>query len=160
MKTVLYSADTDPGRFLDFAQNCFDETLASSWSSEGIETFRSFLDRIRIFPAFRFFEASEGTETAGILVSDNDLSHVILLFVSPRFQKKGVGSSLIECFERASAQNGYTVNADPSAVGFYAKNGFSAVTGTAETKEGITTVKMFKKKSRETSRDNSADDRT
>jgi GNAT superfamily N-acetyltransferase len=135
-------------RLVDFTKDCFDRSLKSGWSDEGVNSFYAFLDNVRIFPSFRFFEAfdEQNHKTLGVLATDNEMSHIMLLFVSPEHRKRGIGRSLIRFAENLTEQRGFTVNAEPTAVDFYIKNGFSKVREKPDEKDGIVTVRMYKKK--------------
>ena len=134
-------------RLVDFTKDCFDRSLKSGWSIEGVNSFYSFLDNVRIFPSFRFFEAfdEQKYETAGVLATDSEMSHILLLFVAPEHRKRGIGRKLLDLAEALTEQPGFTVNAEPTAVDFYIKNGFTKVRETPDEKDGIVTVRMFKK---------------
>ncbi|MBP5781515.1 MAG: GNAT family N-acetyltransferase [Clostridia bacterium] len=141
---------TDPflstGSDLAFVKQVFELTLAADWTAEGRETFARLIEAAAVFPLFRYFRAYDESagRVAGVLAADNDLSHISLLFVHPDYMKHGVGSSLIRLAEQATTQRGLTVNAEPTAAQFYEKNGFRPCTGALETRDGITTLRMFK----------------
>ncbi len=134
------------GSDLAFVKQVFELTLAGGWTQEGRDTFARLIEAAAVFPMFRYFRAYDEVlkRTAGVLASDNELSHISLLFVHPDYMGQGIGSRLIRLAERATTQRGLTVNAEPTAVTFYEKNGFRACTGAFETRDGITTLRMFK----------------
>lgn len=145
---LVYAVDskTDTGSDLAFVKRVFEETLAPGWTAEGRKTFDGLIEAARLFPMFRYFEAYDELENrlAGVLAADNELSHISLLFIHPEYARRGVGTALLRLVERATAQPGLTVNAEPTAVPFYVKNGFVPTTGVNETRDGITTLRMFK----------------
>ncbi len=139
--------DKDIDRALNFARECFDATIKKYWSSEGIDTFYSLIRSMRTFPGFVFYESIDESDgrTLGLIAADSNISHIYLLFVSPDQQKKGIGTSLLKYAENISTEIGMTVNAEPTAVGFYELNGFKPVKDEFDLKDGIRTLKMFKK---------------
>lgn len=164
-----HNDDVDHERLLDFVEYEFNMTLAESWSDEGRHTFGELIKHAKIFPAFNYYEAFDDVKgkTAGVLAVDKGFSHVTLLFVDKKYSRRGIGSKLLSFLERDCTCGGLTVNAEPSAVGFYLKAGFRPVRpgtdglGEIDEKDGIRTVRMFKKIKRQTRKPAaSADDRT
>ena len=153
---LVYAVDPRPaaagarilstGSDLVFVKQVFELTLAEGWTAEGRGTFARLIEAAEVFPMFRYFRAYDEAagRLAGVLAADNELSHVSLLFVHPDYMRKGVGSALIRALVRATPQAGLTVNAEPSAVLFYEKNGFTPCTGVFDTRDGITTLRMFR----------------
>lgn len=145
--------DADPAPLLEFVRDVFDRSLAPYYSDEGKATFANFLENARIFPTFRYFEAVDDVKgrTAGVLAADNELSHISLLFVDTKYRRKGIGRRLVEMAASASSAGGLTVNAEPTAVGFYQSVGFRLVDpgpdgkGVVNEKDGIRTVRLFLK---------------
>lgn len=73
-------------------------------------------------------------------------THVSMLFVKGEYQGQGVGSMLLAQAEQLGRQHGaqrLTVNAAPSAVGFYANRGF-VPQGPEQVQEGMRFTPMVK----------------
>ena len=164
----------DPSGALDFVLNVFQKSLAHTWTEEGINTFKNLIEHARILPVFRYFEAYDDIrgKTVGILAADSTLSHLSLLFVDAAYRSRGIGKRLVEMLERETSSIGLSVNAEPSAFPFYLKIGFHPVntgpdgSGVIDEKDGIRSVKLYKKLKRDKNKGQvftpaaSADDRT
>ncbi len=115
--------------------NVFLEFEAPDYSSQGIKTFRNFLEDAHALSQLTFFGAYEGGALAGVIALRNN-RHISLFFVEKAFQHKGIGKAL---FQQAIGQcqgKHMTVNSSPYAVAIYAKLGFTA-TGPEQLQDGI-----------------------
>ncbi len=117
---------------------------APDYCREGIDNFRKFLVDETLYKLFlnkyyRIFAFLEDDRIEGVASVRNE-NHISLLFVNGDFQKRGVGTALLDyvrlfCHEY-EGKDSMTVNAAPFAVDFYRKYGFSDTGGSQET-DGI-----------------------
>ena len=117
---------------------------APDYNMEGIDNFRDFLVDEQLYKMFlnrqyRIFAFYENDRIEGVASVRNE-NHISLLFVSSDYQKRGVGTALLNyvrlfCNEY-EGRDSMTVNAAPYAVDFYRKYGFSD-TGEAKETDGI-----------------------
>ena len=118
-------------------------------SLEGMTTFRDLVEPLSLqMNSFAgdvmFYGAFEGEKLVGAGAL-KDKKHVLLLYVLPQEQKRGVGSRLLTKLLSLTDEPDVTVNAAPDAVPFYEKNGFSAVAA-PQIKDGIRFVPMIRKR--------------
>ena len=154
------------------AWRVFSEFEAPSYGEQGTKSFLDFISGNTLknvflhgkYPVFLAIDEESG-RIIGV-ISLREHNHISLLFVDSAYQKNGVGTALIkrageyvrtdneearhdrnkpEEYRYFRAKGGIlTVNAAPSAVGFYKKNGF-VVTGDEKENDGIKYIPMFKK---------------
>lgn len=102
------------------------------YNEEGIESFRDFvsdqnLKKLFLEGAYQMFLAFCRDRIIGLITLRSGC-HISLLFVDHKYQKKGVGSALVEylsdylLYEKKIDY--LTVDAAPSAIDFYRKIGF------------------------------------
>ena len=102
-------------------------------------------ERERIGNGYRYYVAEVGGRLAGVAAMRDD-AHLYRLFVSARFQRRGIGrmlwlKALADCRKRLGAR-AVTVNASACAVPVYRRLGFVA-TGPAQAKgPGVVTTPM------------------
>ena len=115
-------------------------SVAPSLSAQGVETFRvtasaeSFLKRSKDGNIILVFE--ESGEINGV-VELKDGRHIVMLFVKPALQNKGVGRTLISAVMAYARSDIITVNASLNAVPAYIRYGF-ACAGSVGEKSGLT----------------------
>lgn len=133
---------------MGLAWRVFLKYVAPGYSEEGINSFRDFLTDNELYHMFtagsyRLF----GTFDAGRMIGMITLrggQHISLLFVDEKYQRRGIGASLIQVagqYACGKAGGRLTVNAAPDAVGFYHRVGFLD-TDTERIAEGIRYVPM------------------
>lgn len=86
-------------------------------------------ERARMREGYRYHVAEIGGRLAGVVATRDD-SHVYRLFVSARFQRRGVGRALWrkalgDCRKRAGTRR-FTLNASAFALPVYRRLGFAA----------------------------------
>ncbi len=128
----------------------FSEYVAPGYSSEGIETFRKFIQTEELAKSLdsgRFFILGcfDKEKLVG-LVAVMDLYHISLLFVDKLYHRRGIARELLvnavhRCVEGNPKLAELTVNSSPYAVEIYKKLGFE-VTGEQTIKNGITFTPM------------------
>jgi len=102
-------------------------------------------ERARILEGYRYHVAEADGRVVGVVAMRDD-SHLYRLFVSARFQRRGIAralwrKTLADCRRRAGTRR-VTVNASACAVPVYRRLGFVA-TGRAQTKgPGVVTTPM------------------
>ena len=127
----------------------FLEFDAPDYGMEGINNFRKFLTDETLYKMYlngyyRVIGYFEDDRIEGV-ASIRNSNHISLLFVNRRYQKRGIGTSLLNylcgyCVEYED-QEEITVNSSPYAVDFYRKYGFRE-TGPARESKGITYTPM------------------
>jgi|GEM_PF-367178 len=131
----------------------FSEFVAPGYSSEGIETFRSFIqgeELKKATEAGKFFTICcwDGETLAGS-ITVRDGNHIALLFVRKSHHRRGIAKGLFartmeKCLELMPHLTEITVNSSPYAVDIYKRLGFSAV-GEQTTMNGITCIPLSMK---------------
>ncbi len=106
---------------------------APDYSQEGIDNFRKFLVDETLYKLFlnknyRIFAFLDNDRIEGVASVRNE-NHISLLFVSDEYQKRGVGTALLNYVrmfcQEYEGKDSMTVNAAPFAVDFYRKYGFT-----------------------------------
>lgn len=115
-------------------------------SLEGMTTFRDLVAPLSLqmnaFAGDVLFYGAFDRETMVGVGAVKDASHVLLLYVLPQEQRRGVGSRLLKRLLRRTGAAAVTVNAAPDAVPFYEKHGFVAV-ASLQVKDGIRFIPMI-----------------
>lgn len=125
--------------------NSFDKFVAPDYSEEGVKTFYSFFDQGKLLDKTlengdSIFIAKENNEITGLLATRNK-SHVSLLFVDEKHQKKGIGKKLFNILCETIETEKITVNSSPFAEKIYEKLGFIKLSPMQE-KDGIKFIPM------------------
>ena len=125
--------------------NSFDKFIAPDYSEEGIRTFYGFFDQGSLLEKTlengdSIFIAKENNEVIGLLATRNK-SHISLLFVNEKHQKKGIGKNLFNLLCKNLETEKITVNSSPFAEKIYEKLGFIKVSPMQE-KDGIKFISM------------------
>ena len=116
---------------------------APDYPPEGVEAFLRFIAPENLEKNVSLYGAFSGKELLGAAGVRNE-THICLLFVKEAFQKQGIGKKLIKSVLSTLARDAYkrsTVNAAPTAAGFYERMGFKAVSD-VQNKDGISFVEM------------------
>ena len=144
MKIVKTIDRASQQRALDLALLVFMEFEARDYSDEGIEEFKRSLKNPAYIDNLCFYIAIEQDEGIGMLATRNNGSHIALLFVDGRWQRKGIGRKLIEFALKDCDDSTMTVNSAPLAHEFYKKAGFED-TDVEQIKNGIRFIPMKRK---------------
>lgn len=116
----------------DLALRVFDKFVASQFSSDGRQEFRSYADPHLLLLRSRWNHlvllAVADDAIAGMIEVRDD-GHVTLFFVDGEFQGEGVGGELLRrslsiCKSRKPDLLQATVNSSPNAVAIYERLGF------------------------------------
>ncbi len=130
MVRCAYHSDWDGA--MKLAWDTFSRFNAPTYSREGVENFRKFINdemlrNMFVAGHYQLFVATEGDKYVGML-SLREKKHISLLFVDENYHRHGIASALLKFVCRyALMEEGVdklTVNASPYAVGFYHKKGF------------------------------------
>ena len=132
------------------AWESFCKAVAPDYEKQGVTAFREFIKPARLSEAvereeLQFFGCFGAEGMEGMLALKEQM-HVSMLFVKGEYQGQGVGSMLLAQAEQLGRQHGaqrLTVNAAPSAVGFYANRGF-VPQGPEQVQEGMRFTPMVK----------------
>ena len=130
----------------------FSEFEAPDYSSEGVNTFREFIepqslaDRIKN-GGFKVYCCYEGDILAGVLAL-RSITHISLLFVKKSYQQRGIARELLRIATEDILNVNFdtqklTVNSSPYAVRIYQKLGFFADDAIQE-RYGIKYIPMTK----------------
>jgi len=107
--------------------NAFMESVAPTLTEEGIETFKNiasvsgFAKRMEADNEMLAYE--DNGEVVGI-IEFKEGRHIAMLFVSPGFQKKGIGGSLVSAILPYARDNLLTVSASLTSISAYLNYGF------------------------------------
>ena len=138
---------------LELIWEVFEEFEVPDYEEMGIQTFRHFIEYHNMVEKVNQGEMKfYGCYLNQYLIGVIDLrtgQHISLLFVRGKFHHLGVATKLMKVVENeVLAQNpkirAITVNASPYAVGFYEKNGFTALDKEQEA-DGIRFTPMRKR---------------
>ena len=102
----------------------FQEFEAPDYSSEGINTFKEFIDGQLTNLTIELYGAFEEDALLGVIATRSEGSHIALFFVRKDYDRQGVGRKLFEHILSANNSNSITVNSSPYAVKIYRKLGF------------------------------------
>ncbi len=123
----------EEGLVFAFVSGVFNEFVAPEYSHEGIEEFMEYIqpDELASRAQKNHFSliAELGSEIVGVIEVRN-YSHVALLFVDSRFQRRGVGTELLRkaleiCRRSESNLSQVSVNASPNSITAYERMGFT-----------------------------------
>ena len=102
----------------------FERYVAPSYTPEGAEHFRYFLDDPALPAEKDLYGVFAGGMLKGVLIAEKDGSHICAFFVKNGELRQGYGSKLMHRFLEYVPQKSVTVNAAPAAVNAYKKLGF------------------------------------
>lgn len=145
MEYIKIENITDLNSLSCLVLNSFDKFIAPDYSEEGIKTFYGFFDQGRLLERTlekgdSIFIAKENNEITGLLATRNK-SHISLLFVDEKHQKKGIGKRLFTLLLENTETDKITVNSSPFAEKIYEKLGFFRLSPLEE-KDGIKFIPM------------------
>lgn len=123
--TIHELGDQEVAAALELAWEVFLEFEAPDYSQEGIDEFRSFLDKQDEMGGLRFFGALVQDRMAGILAMRQE--HISLLFVKKEFHRQGIARNLFRYMLDQIKSDRITVNSSPYALEIYGKLGFTVV---------------------------------
>ncbi len=103
----------------------FQEFEAPDYSSEGINTFKEFLDDQLVNLTIEMYGAFENDFLLGVIATRKTDSHIALFFVKKENHRQGIGRKLFHYIIPICNDNIITVNSSPYAVEIYRKLGFS-----------------------------------
>lgn len=115
-----------------FVSGVFNEFVAPEYSQEGVEEFMKYIQPHELTSRAQenhfSLIAELGSEIIGMIEVLN-YSHVALLFVDSRLQRRGVGSQLLRraleiCRRKEPSLLQVTVNASPNSITAYERMGF------------------------------------
>lgn len=109
----------------------FYEAEKNNHSIEGMELFRDLTDPVSLsintydgkVVLYGYFEKGSLLAVGAL----KEKKHILMLYVSPAEQKKGIGVKLLEYMEKKCEGDHITLNASDVAVSFYQKYGYRTV---------------------------------
>lgn len=107
-----------------FVKKVYLESKDDSYTEQGIETFRNFLDNKKIIKSFKLYGAFEDNILRGIIATDRRKRHINLFFVEKSSQGKGIGKKLMNFILKNNENSYITVNSSRYGVPIYEKLGF------------------------------------
>ena len=122
----------------------FDEFVAPLFSEEGVSQFRFFIEPSNLEKRLQrksfILVAELDHEIVGVIAM-RDWSHIFLLFVNGKQQRKGIAKRLLvaalhRCQDEGHPPEKVTVNSSPNAVKAYQRMGFIQI-AEEETHQGI-----------------------
>ncbi len=112
---------------LTLAYNVFTSS-GIAHSDEGKESFRKFVFgemlKCKLNDGTAVIYAAEDNGSIIGMIALIDKTHICLAFVDADFQKRGVGTTLLERLKTDYPDTCFTVNASESGYGFYTRCGF------------------------------------
>ncbi len=114
-------------RALALALDVFMQYVAPDYSSEGVETFRTFVGGTEAMESLAIYGAFDGEMLAGMIATRNNGGHITLFFVDSRYHRRGVGRALMQKVIDLCPDDVITVHSSPYAVPVYEKLGFCAI---------------------------------
>jgi GNAT superfamily N-acetyltransferase len=151
MNTIRITGETDlsPQQLFDFIKPIFDEFIAPDYEPEGVEEFYDYISPKQIEKRTQnthrmLFVTKE--ETLVGLAEFKNHQHLSMLFITPKHQRQGIGTTLLkviieQCRTVQPTLKKITVNSAPSAVTAYRCMGFKR-TGKKRSIKGIRFVPM------------------
>ena len=131
----------------DVLWKSFYEAEKNNHSLEGMELFRDLTDPVSLsintfdgsIALYGYFEEEKLLAVAAL----KQKKHVLMLYVLPSEQKKGIGKKLLEYMEKQCKSERITLNASDVAVSFYQKYGYR-ITGERKIENGLIGTPMEK----------------
>lgn len=114
---------------------------APDYSEEGIATFKSLITNKDFFENLNIIGYFEEL-LLGVIVTDNQRSHIMCFFVEQSHQGKGIGKKLWEFVKKESVIKSFTVNSSPYAKSIYNHLGFIEKAA-EQTIDGIRFIPMY-----------------
>jgi GNAT superfamily N-acetyltransferase len=130
-------------------KSVFDEFVAPLFTEEGVSQFKSFIEpnnlKQRLQERSFILVAEIGKNVVGVLAM-RDWSHIFLLFVDGKLQRRGIAKKLLEkalkrCEHEDHLPAKVTVNSSPNAVAAYQRMGFVQI-AEEEIHQGIRAIPM------------------
>jgi GNAT superfamily N-acetyltransferase len=138
------------GKAHSLVSSVFDEFVAPLFTDEGISQFKTFIESSNLDKRLQensfILIAELGDEIVGV-IGMRDWTHIFLLFVDGKHQRKGIATRLVHEALRRCEHEGHkpakvTVNSSPNAVEAYRRMGFVQIKE-EEVHQGIRTVPMI-----------------
>jgi GNAT superfamily N-acetyltransferase len=139
----------DIEKALGLVSSVFDEFVAPLFSEEGNSQFKSFIEPSNLEKRLQengFMLIAEIDRNIVGVIALRDWSHIFLLFVDGKKQRKGIAKKLLDealqrCEYEGHLPEKLTVNSSPNAVEAYRRMGFEQVEE-EEVRHGIRAVPM------------------
>lgn len=153
-QTLKYAQyqDGQENMISELVWNVFSEFEAPDYTEEGINTFKDFINPVRLIDkikneGFKVYCCFDKSEIVGVIALRN-VTHISLLFVEKNYHKRGIAKELLKIsvndIKKSNLEAGeLTVNSSPYAVKIYEKLGF-VFTDTMQEKDGIKYTPMKK----------------
>lgn len=127
------------GLALALVWEVFLEFEAPDYSPQGIAEFRSFLDKAEAGLNLIYYGAWSDAELTGVLAMRDE--HISLLFVRPKYHRRGIAKQLFLTMLQATPGSAITVNSSPYARRVYERLDFIAQAA-EQVKNGIRFIPM------------------
>ena len=124
----------DPDEYntaLELVLHVFMRFQADAFLSEGVETFRRFVEPGHMLPLIHsgimFFRGAFDDGRLVGVIATRGFAHISLLFVHPSDHRRGIATLLVEEIMRVAKEKAFTevsVNASSYAIPFYRRLGF------------------------------------
>ncbi len=129
MEIIRLNADDERiSDALELAERVFMQFEAPIFTADGTDNFLRYIkgkklaDKLNDGSAAVYICISEGIICSMLCICDKN--HISLCFTESGYQRKGIGSALLEAAFADNNSDSYTVNASPFGVNFYRKHGF------------------------------------
>ena len=120
------------GTALSLVWRVFSEFEAPGCPSQGVTVFKEYITNSQETDNLNFSGAYIRGMLVGVIAVNNAGNHISLLFVEKNYQKRGIGTALLNHILKQSNSERITVNASTHAKCFYRKAGFVAASDTCQ----------------------------
>lgn len=120
--TKLTGDDNQPA--MELVWEVFSQFEAPAYSPQGIERFADFIHNRQHIDTLCLYGAWHGAALTGVLATNQQGSHISLLFVRASCHRQGIGRALFARLLADFRADPITVNSSPYAVAFYRRLGF------------------------------------
>lgn len=148
---IVYRANNDGeiSRISRLMESVFNEFIAPDYDTEGIGVFLKYIHPMAIADRLKrdhFLRVAEIQQEIVGVVEVRHYQHISLLFVTRKFQRRGIASELVRqaialCLTAEIPPKRITVHADPKALPAYQAMGFKP-TGQERVENGIRYIPM------------------
>ena len=133
---------------IELAKKVFDEYVSKDYSPEGQDEFVKFISDPAKVDALDIWGYYIENNLIGMIATRDEMSHISLFFVDPRFMRHHFGTALFEELLKCSNAEEITVNSSPYAVKVYKRLGFVADGEEVEVSGMRYTAMKYNKKSK------------
>lgn len=117
--------NSEYGDAVALSLDVFMKCGTADFDINGLETFKKFIYDKELMNELSIFGAFDNDILIGIIGTKNRGMHISLFFISPNYQRMGIGKKLFDNTYANQIVSEITVNSSSYAVSFYKNLGFS-----------------------------------